>query len=344
MTVTPGPGPADRSVLAAGALAMAPRLEIANERVAATVLLPDADRGFYRGTRFDWSGMIASLRCGGQEFYGLWFDRISAEVGDFVFQDEGIVAGPNTAALGPAEGFDPGEPLGWAQAAAGGAFLKIGVGLLRKPADGAPYNSFRTYEFVEPGAWQVVPQPDSVLFIHTVEDAAGGLGCEYRKELRLLPGEPRLQITHRLRNTGSRPFSTTTFNHNFLTLGGDPTALGARAGAAFPLGAPTSIGGPIRLDGATAIFERALAPGEIAKAIFELGHGGAAYDIHVMNREGAGFRAQSDTPLSRLVLWSIHRTLSLEPFVEISVPAGDVRTWTTLYTYSAGSSAIGFSS
>lgn len=337
MSITLGPGRADGSILAAEALERAPKIEIANGLVAATVLLPDRDTGFYRGTRFDWSGMIASLRLGGQEFYGLWFDRISGDVGDFVFQDGGIVVGPNTAALGPADGFDPGEPIGWAEAAPGGVFLKIGVGLLRKPADGAPYNSFRTYDIVDPGVWKVVPEADGVLFIHTVEDAAGALGCEYRKELRLLPGEPRLQITYGLRNTGSRPFSTTTFNHNFLTLSGDPTARGVRAGTPAPLPAPTSVGGPLRLYGATAIFDRALAPGEIAKAIFEADREGAAYDIHVTNADGAGFSARSDQPLTRLVLWSIQRTLSLEPFVTISVPAGEVRSWTVTYTYSAAS-------
>lgn len=337
MSITLGPGRADGSILAAEALARAPKIEIANGLVAATVLLPDRDTGFYRGTRFDWSGMIASLRLGGQEFYGLWFDRISGDVGDFVFREDGIVVGSNTAALGPADGFDPGEPIGWAEAAPGGAFLKIGVGLLRKPDDGAPYSSFRTYEFVEPGAWKVVPEANSVLFIHTVEGAAGELRCEYRKELRLLPGEPRLQITYGLRNTGSRPFSTTTFNHNFLTLSGDPTARGVRAGTPAPLAAPTSIAGPLRLDGGTAIFDRGLAPGEIAKAIFEPGHEGAAYDIHVTNADGAGFRAWSETPMKRLVLWSIQRTLSLEPFVTINVPAGEARTWTVTYTYAAAS-------
>ena len=38
-----------------------PSAEISNGRIRATILLPDAEKGYYRGTRFDWSGVISSL-------------------------------------------------------------------------------------------------------------------------------------------------------------------------------------------------------------------------------------------------------------------------------------------
>jgi hypothetical protein len=38
---------------------------IANARVRATLYLPDAQSGYQRAMRFDWSGVVASLeRCG----------------------------------------------------------------------------------------------------------------------------------------------------------------------------------------------------------------------------------------------------------------------------------------
>jgi hypothetical protein len=38
-----------------------PQAEIANSTVRATLYLPDTQSGYYRGTRFVWSGVIASL-------------------------------------------------------------------------------------------------------------------------------------------------------------------------------------------------------------------------------------------------------------------------------------------
>jgi hypothetical protein len=60
-----------RTVLAAGVVLVGERraravdepstAEIRNDRIRVKFYLPDAARGYYRGTRFDWSGMIGSL-------------------------------------------------------------------------------------------------------------------------------------------------------------------------------------------------------------------------------------------------------------------------------------------
>jgi hypothetical protein len=38
-----------------------PQAEISNKFIHAKLLLPNADTGYYRGARFDWSGVIESL-------------------------------------------------------------------------------------------------------------------------------------------------------------------------------------------------------------------------------------------------------------------------------------------
>jgi hypothetical protein len=45
-----------------------PQAEITNGELRAKVYLPDACRGFYRGTRFDWSGIVSSLEYKGHNF------------------------------------------------------------------------------------------------------------------------------------------------------------------------------------------------------------------------------------------------------------------------------------
>ncbi len=44
-----------------------PEAQISNGQIRAKLYLPDARRGFYRSTRFDWSGVIASLEYNGHQ-------------------------------------------------------------------------------------------------------------------------------------------------------------------------------------------------------------------------------------------------------------------------------------
>jgi len=64
-------------LLALGQLAgaQAPQAEISSGRLRATLYLPDAQSGYYRGTRFDWSGVIAALEWNGHSYFGQWFER-----------------------------------------------------------------------------------------------------------------------------------------------------------------------------------------------------------------------------------------------------------------------------
>src|SRR5438309_5820121 len=53
----------------------APEAEIDNGVLKVRFYLPDARKGFYRGTRFDWSGVIGSLEYKGHRYYGPWFTK-----------------------------------------------------------------------------------------------------------------------------------------------------------------------------------------------------------------------------------------------------------------------------
>ena len=45
---------------------------------------PTRNTGYYRGTRFDWSGAIASLTWNGHEYFGQWFDRYDPKIHDAI--------------------------------------------------------------------------------------------------------------------------------------------------------------------------------------------------------------------------------------------------------------------
>lgn len=46
-----------------------PRARLANAEIEGSIYLPDAERGYYRGTRFDWSGIIEHVDYRGHRFY-----------------------------------------------------------------------------------------------------------------------------------------------------------------------------------------------------------------------------------------------------------------------------------
>src|ERR1039458_1933312 len=52
-----------------------PEAEISTGSVRATLYLPGAPQGYYRATRFDWSGQIASLEFQGHHYFAQWFDH-----------------------------------------------------------------------------------------------------------------------------------------------------------------------------------------------------------------------------------------------------------------------------
>src|SRR3954449_13366897 len=118
-----------------------PSAEISNGQIRAKLYLPDAKNGFYRSTRFDWSGVIGSLEYKGHNYYGPWFSRIDENVYDFGYDDAGVISAPFTAMIGPGEEYQTdGKALGYDEAKPGGTFIKIGVGVLRKPANEPKYD------------------------------------------------------------------------------------------------------------------------------------------------------------------------------------------------------------
>src|SRR6185503_16922387 len=177
-----------------------PQASISNGQITAKMYLPDAKTGYYRSTRFDWSGAIYSLQYKGHEFYGVWYDRIDPKVINWVYQGSEIVSGPCSALAGPVNEFQ--TPLGWDEAAAGGTFIKIGVGVLRKGEGN--YNRYFPYEVLDPGKWSVRKHGDSVEFTQELSDATSGYGYVYRKVVRLLAGKPEMTIEQSLKNTGKR--------------------------------------------------------------------------------------------------------------------------------------------
>jgi len=298
----------------------APSAEITNGLVTARLYLPDPVRGHYRGTRFDWAGDIYSLRYAGHEFSGPWFDSYDPLRHD--------------AIMGPVEEFLSGESsLGYAEAKPGDGFVRIGVGVVRKPEE-KPYERFRTYEIVDAGKRTTVPERDRITFEHELS-GPGGYAYVYRKTIALLPGQPVMTIAHALRNVGKRPIETEQYNHNFFVL--DQAATGPDTSVRFafdPQGTTDrGLGQLALLRGRELVFPNELAPKEsVFTELTGFGSTPEHYDIRVENRKaGTGVRIQGDRPLEKLVFWSIRTTACPEPYVKLRVEPGQEEAWTLRY-------------
>ena len=306
---------------------------ITNGEIRARIYLPDRNRGFYRGTRFDWSGVIHSLQFGGHDYYGAWFNNTDPSVHDFIYEGEDIIAGPCSAITGPVDEF---KPMGWEDAKPGGTFIKIGVGALRRPTDNEAYDNYHLYEIADAGKWRIKRKRDSIEFVQTLTNPSSGFGYVYRKTVQLTSGKPEMVLRHSIKNTGTRAIMTNVYNHNFLVLDGRPPGPGVSITVPFQIlssGHPDTRLAEIR--GNQIIYLDILKDRErVATALQGFSDSMKDNQIRIENKAvGAGLTIQSDRPLLSESLWSIRSVIAMEPFIAISIESGREFTWTSTYEY-----------
>lgn len=300
-----------------------------------------SDAGSYRGTRFDWSGMVRSLRVRGHEVYGPWFDRIDPNVhnNEQRTRPNGtgeVVTGIASSGQGPSEEFlTDDKALGFDAAAPGGLFLKIGVGVLRRP-DAEPYDRYRAYEIVDGGRWTTKVAKGSVTFRQVLANRATGYGYVYTKTMQIVGDEPVLVIRHLLRNTGTKALDTSVYDHNFFATG-RPTDAAVKFVAPWSIAAE-SITRPdlVRVAGNALEILRPFAPTDMV-AVWLKGFDGTSRDYAFRvedSHTGLGYSVRGDRPLDRLMLWSIWTNVSVESFIRLQAQPGKEERWSYTYTYS----------
>lgn len=298
-----------------------PSAEISNGTVTSQIYLPDAKEGYYRGTRFDWSGVVYSLKSQGHEYFGEWqqsddpylHDRITGPVEEYTTTDKG---------------------LGYDEAPVGGSFVRIGVGALTKPEED-DFDRFKTYEVHDYGEWFVERGPNWIEFVHELIDARSGYGYRLTKRMTLTPGKPELVIDHTLTNLGRRRIVTSVYNHNFFVLDGQPTGPEFSVEFPFDIAADRDLKGLARTSGPSLIYTENIPTGDNIIALLS-GYGDTAADhaFTIENREvKAGVRLAGDKPLSRLLFWSPDTTLCPEPYIDIRVDVGQADRWTLKYEF-----------
>jgi hypothetical protein len=297
-----------------------PQVEISNGLIQAQVLLPDAEHGSYRGTRFDWSGIISRLRFGPHEYFDRWYPHHDPKIHD--------------AITGPVEEFLTGETsLGYDEAAAGGTFVRIGIGTVRKPEEKS-YRRFDTYDIVDPGKRTVRQGPNWIEFTHELRSDQG-YDYRYSKTLRLETGKPRLVIEHALENTGTKVIDTFQYNHNFFVIDHETVGPDISVHFAFPPKPLAELKNGTVIRDREITYEHDLHGDEgVFSELVGFSPNPKDYDVRIENHHsGAGVRIRGDQPLAKMMFWSIKTVASAEPYVHMRIEPGKESRWTITYDF-----------
>jgi len=110
------------------------------------------------------------------------------------------------------ESFQP-DPPGYNEGSNGSAFIKIGVGILKRNA--SPYNFSSSYPVEELAQTTTTWESDRVRFVQTLSGTANGYS--YQLEEDVIVKNDRILMHYVLTNTGTKTFTTEQYLHNFLT-------------------------------------------------------------------------------------------------------------------------------
>jgi hypothetical protein len=271
------------------------------------------------GARFSRAGVVAQATLHGRTFFGPWqaetpppdaHDAVTGTAGEFGMGINGMPA-----------------PLGYDDAAPGGTFVKIGVGVLRRP-DAAPYSFAGAYEIVDVPPWEIDVAPTSITMRQSLRH--GGWGYRYTYTLALHGSS--FVTSHLLENTGDRPIDQAHYAHNFFVFDGQP--IGQGCVVCFPF---TPV--PRRQPPETVLDGRCLrftTPVLSVPAIFtELdGFGDTVADngVEIIHEPaGMAVRITGDRPLTRCHVFATPRTICPEPFVALAAAPGDSIAWQHRY-------------
>ena len=294
-----------------------------NATLEADVYLPDPDAGFYRGIRFDRSSMIGEVRLGERRFFRPW-------------RGTGNPTSHDGNASGPAEEFGMKDPPGFASAATGETFMKIGVGHLARAND-KPYGFFRSYPLIDPGAWTVEKTDTAVTMTHTLAPRRG-YGCTLKRTVRLADDGDALIVERTLTNTGSEPIDTDAYTHNFVIID-DIEAVGPdyAVQTRFPLKPVDVKFRDLAAAGEHAItMTRPLAKGQSIWGRFE-GVDEAEQNAWSVTYRPTGSRLTltMDQPTEAYAFYAQGKAFCPEPFIRIHVEPGASMTWTSRYSFGA---------
>ena len=293
-----------------------------------TVMLPHEQTGYYRGCRFDWSGMVSSVRYLGHTFIEQPFSDHCPEE-----PRHGIGTAEEFRACAPGVC----DALGYPEAGQGDGFLKIGVGILKKGADQA-YDMTKKYEFLQANQWRVDVAERSVEFRQDFQLNVRH-GYRYAKTVAVDSDRPVLEILHALENTGSELLHINHYCHNFFLLDNQPVGPHYRVLFPFRPRLCNDRSKVFTVQNRMVMLNRDLSGSEMFGACIDGFNPVAVRNSFCVENSltGVGVVMSADKPAVSIFLCAGRRFLSVEPQIEVLIPSGHQFEWTNRYQFYAAS-------
>ncbi|HVK16697.1 MAG TPA: hypothetical protein VM533_07085 [Fimbriiglobus sp.] len=308
-----------------------PKVELKAGRHGVTVYTPDAEKGFYRGSRFAWAGVVKDLKFAGYTIFGPWKDKHDPRNNDDI--------------TGPAEEFGMFSPLGYDVAKTGGRFVKIGVGEMEKTKE-EKYSFITNYKVVNPGVWEVSPVkpgPDkdsvSVRCQQTLK-AGNGYAYVYAKTITLRDRDDYafLTLEHELTNTGDKPIDTDVYNHNFFNVDGRPIGPDYFLVFIDPVKPAEGFNaaGVAEFRDLRYMFSRTLEKEAPFGLLLNQKGKPQEYTFQMTcadpgKKTGVRVQVSSTQDVSKFQTWSVRGCMCPEPFSPVKVAPGKRQEWTVTY-------------
>ncbi|MDX9754575.1 MAG: hypothetical protein RBU29_11465 [bacterium] len=301
-----------------------PHTTIQNNVLIVELYLPDAEQGYYRGTRFEWSGIVQQIHYAGHTFFGDWKTGHNPANHD----DVNAIASE----------FGMHSPLGYAEAKPGESFVKMGVGELIKAAS-EPYHFASPYTLAQPLAWTVTQGTDWIEFQQSLPDFKGW-GYDYTKQIELSADAPVMRVHHTLKNTGHVNLDTDYYCHNFTIIDEDP--IGPDYQLEFPFVVTTSndMKGYAEARGTQIHFVQTI-PDSFHTLLQGWEEASSPNEIMIKNtKRGVALRIRGDRAPHQFALWTTALATCPEPFIPIFLKPGETMTWQDEYTFMLLPSAL----
>lgn len=289
--------------------------------IIAEVMDPNDSDRYNIGPRFSPVANVLRVVVGGKDFL------FSPVTHDREFENGGL-----------AMEFDidsPGGPPGFSRASVGEGFLKIGVGVLEKATD--TYMFADKFKIVRLGTTTVDWREDRAEFKQT---CVGTRGYAYSIVVNVVLKNSALEISCRLTNTGSEPFSTEQYAHNYFSFSDFP--VGPNYEVIFPHAIePDGMTSDLRFDGRRILYEKTLVHPVNLKIPAPSGQESDASLLVRNSRAGQEIEATTSaaTAISaRTFLHASSQYLCPEQFIRFYLKPGESADWVRSYVFRTNAS------
>ncbi len=300
-----------------------PHVWLRSNGMEVCIYLPDAEKGFYRGTRFDWGGHIKELTIDGYQLFGPWRSPHDPESHDHV---SGIGGEFSMGKFGQP------SPPGYDETKNAGAFLKMGIGVLRQQ-EREPYLFLEKYEIIDTGRWEILHSGDALTLRHAINHSSE-LAYEYEKTIRVDGNRSAIILERSIRNASEIPYSLSHYSHNFFLSDNRFANMGLALTLPFDAFKLESKHDVFGREGGRVWVDENLIPNRTGFARFLLNGIAAIHAFEIADASGRKLvYYDSDAPLNGMNLWVAPNVFCPEPVVIFTVQPGESYSWRCEYSF-----------